>query len=121
MFENDPNNIHDENATNNIFNLPVTFKLTLQTVLSLKNGKANVMLFVSWTELTYEPKYLETQLTHVRKKLGTQLTYKTDRGTLSPGPDFDIGYSIHYIDSKCKRQLWVPFLVRLPDVPGYWG
>ena len=44
------------------------------------------MLFVSWTELTYEPKYLETQLTHVRKKLGTQLTYKTDRGTQSPGP-----------------------------------
>ena len=44
------------------------------------------MLFVSWTELTYEPKYLEMQLTHVRKKLGTQLTYKTDRGTQSPGP-----------------------------------
>ena len=44
------------------------------------------MLFVPCTELTYELKYLETQLTHVRKKLGTQLTYETDRGTQSPGP-----------------------------------
>ena len=32
MFENDPNNIHGENATNNIFNLAVMFKLMLQSV-----------------------------------------------------------------------------------------
>ena len=52
MFENDPNNIHGENATNNIFNLPVTFKLTLQTVLSRKNGKANVDCIMDGTDLS---------------------------------------------------------------------
>ena len=45
------NNIHGENATNNIFNLPVTFKLTLQTFLSRKNGKANVVCIMDGTDL----------------------------------------------------------------------
>ena len=50
MFENDPNNIHGENATNNVFNLPVTFKLTLQTVLNLKKWEGKC-LYHGWNYL----------------------------------------------------------------------